>query len=190
MQQLNLFQTNFIPDKHTYKTTITNLLRQQIIEIANGNVLSTPQTWFEIGCDVCYTTETLEPYFHRLIALDIDQKRIDIAKNRIKSNKIEYIVGTSNDIPKGDYDVVLIDANHEYDFVINDFENVLKMNTLKQYGIIFHDYGLKASGVKQAVQDIVSKFKFESKLLGEEKDWNPLGGTTFDYEAIMLYITT
>ena len=188
MQQLNLFQTNFIPDKHTYKTTITNLLRQQIIEIANGLITSHPHTWLEIGCDVCYTTETLEPYFHRLIALDIDQKRIDIAKNRIKSNKIDYIVGTSNDIPKGDYDVVLIDANHEYDFVMNDFENVYDKNQLSNFTVIFHDYGLTESGVKDAVQKIYNDYNFECQLIGEEEDWNPLGGSTFDFEAAKINI--
>lgn len=174
---------NSLPDKHTYKTTITQKLRNEIIDLTQVN-----QTWLEIGCDVCYTTETLLPHFDRLIALDLDPIRIQKAMARIQSDKIEYIIGTSNDIKSDKYDMILIDANHEYDFVMHDFQNIYEKNTAQTYTVIFHDYGLTASGVAKAVMNICKIYDLKFDLMGEHLNWNPLGGSVYDFEAAKIIV--
>lgn len=194
MQQLNLFK-NLLPDKHVYKATITQTLRNQIIQSANekdykGNFL-------EVGCDVAYTTESLISYFDKLIAIDIDENRIKKAQYRIgPTAKINFIHGTSKNIPEMNYSTILIDAAHDYENVMNDFNNVLKKNIdyhnllsgdyVSGFDVYFHDYGLVESGVKRAVEKIANRHSKEIILCGEKDSWNPLGGPIFDYECALI----
>jgi predicted O-methyltransferase YrrM len=170
-----------IPDKHSYKPTITQTLRNEIVGFARG-------TFLEIGCDIAYTTESLIPYFSKLVAIDIDKRRIEKAQSRFQDDKVQFIVGTCLDIPVDLYDVVLIDAAHDYKNVMNDFQNVYEKNSANKFIVVFHDYGLTKSGVKQAVEQISKDYDCTFTLCGEKEKWNPHGGTIFDYEAAKIEI--
>jgi 16S rRNA A1518/A1519 N6-dimethyltransferase RsmA/KsgA/DIM1 with predicted DNA glycosylase/AP lyase activity len=170
-----------IPDKHSYKPTITQALRNEIVGFACG-------TFLEIGCDIAYTTESFIPYFDKLVAIDIDPKRIKTAQTRVQDEKVQFIVGTCLDIPINSYDVVLIDAAHDYKNVMNDFQNVYEKNSANKFVVVFHDYGLSVSGVKKAVEQISQDYDCSFSLCGEKEKWNPHGGSTFDYEAAKIEI--
>lgn len=197
-----------IPDKHTYKPTITQTLRNQIISLTNS-FLCRPDwqacqmsntsyflestcanlSFLEIGCDIGYTTEFVAQYFKQIYALDIDQNKITIAKQRIKHNNVDFIVGTSNDLQKQNYDVVLIDAAHDMKNVITDFENVCKNNLSTKFIMFFHDFGLDVKHeVKEAVQFLAGKYQLFYKVCGEQDNWNPKGLSTNDYEAAYMLI--
>jgi len=170
-----------IPDKHSYKPTITQTLRNEIVGFAHG-------TFLEIGCDIAYTTESFIPYFDKLVAIDIDQVRIKTAQTRVQDEKVQFVVGTCLDIPIDLYNVVLIDAAHDYKNVMNDFQNVYEKNNANKFVVVFHDYGLSKSGVKQAVEQIIKDYDCSFSLCGESKNWNPHGGSIFDYEAAKIEI--
>ena len=58
----------------------------------------------------------------------------------------------------GKYDLIFIDASHEYNDVKEDFKNF--SNMINKGGvIIFHDINLKNSGSKKYWQEIKKKFK-------------------------------
>lgn len=173
-----------LPDKHTYRPTITQTLRNEITTVAYG-------TFLEIGCDICYTTESLIPYFDRLIAIDILKEKTKIARERIKDEKVHIYTCTSDNLEKDYYDVILIDAAHDKKNVMNDFKNIYEKNLCSTYTVFFHDYGLNVKNeVKDAVHEICKNYNLTFDLCGEKENWNPKGSIkTNDYEAANIFIT-
>lgn len=166
------------PDKMTYKTTVTRLLRDQIASFG------TPTSrYLEIGCDVGYTTRSVAPFFEACLGIDIAPDRIDRASVEGVKN-CEFVVGDSTSIPRGRWDVVLIDADHSYASVKSDFDNVVSAISPGTTRIIFHDYGLVSAGVKR----FVSEFGDNVQFVGMKSGWNPLGQQTDDYEAAMIQL--
>jgi len=172
-------------DKFSYKTTVTEKFRLDVIEhlkkYKNVNFL-------EIGCDIGLTALTLEPYFEKYTGIDIDAKRLLSFSELSNGNKkINLIQGTSEDIPPAEYDFCFIDAVHTEEWVLKDVQNVFKFNKLKNFVLIFHDYGLSDKGVKKAV---VKTFdKKDLNFIGEKEDWNPLGSSpTNDHEGVLINI--
>lgn len=184
-----------LPDKLVYKTTVTEVLRNQICSIPK-EILSKPDlTYLEIGFDVGLTMLSVKDNYTKLTGVDIDENRVRKAhdlsrtycdeKDRLKLN---FLLGNSNDIPQEEYDVILIDAGHDYNNVKIDFENLLQKNESKNYVVFFHDYGLDHAGVKKFVHE-----KFNVKdlhLCGLESSWNPHGGSISDWEAVYTVIKT
>lgn len=169
------------PDKHTYKTTITARLREQIASLGGQD-----KSYLELGCDVGYTTVSVSEHFKRCCGVDIDPHRIIAAKNNAADN-CEFFAGTAQAVQKDRWDVVLIDADHSYDSVSSDFATICSKLTPGQTIIIFHDYGLVAAGVKKFVSELESAGA-KIEFLGERDSWNPLGGAVSDYEAAMMIL--
>jgi hypothetical protein len=65
---------------------------------------------------------------------------------------------------------------------------VYEKNIANEFIVVFHDYGLSKSGVKQAIEQISKVYDCMFTLCGEKEKWNPHGGTTFDYEAAKIEI--
>jgi hypothetical protein len=169
------------PDKSRHKATITKKLREQIASYAGSD-----KVFLELGCDVGYTSIALADSFGKLHAYDIERWKIEeCRKNASKFNKanIEFHNKKTTDISTGHYDVILIDANHEYKNVKRDYEAALSANTSNDYIVIFHDYGLVEAGVKKFVQEIGGY-----ELIGEKENWNPHGGKVNDYEAAIVKV--
>jgi hypothetical protein len=169
-----------IPDKYTHKATITNKLREDLIkfskEIDNSSYL-------EIGFDKGFTIASLVSYFKSIVGIDISEERNNEAKNFLSENKnVTLICGDATNISLGDYNVILIDADHSYKNVLFDTFNVLSKNTSKDpFIIVYHDYGLVNAGVKKFCDQYFSDFM---KPVGEKSGWNPLGGAINDQEAM------
>lgn len=170
-----------IPDKKTYKTTVTSRLRDDMIELITEFDL---KTYLEIGCDVGYTMMTMAPYVESMIGVDIDPQRINGCRRNVKSDNLTLITGTSSNIPFDKYDLVLIDADHSYDGVHRDTFNVMMNNKSDDFFIIFHDLGLVQGGVRKFVEETYRDYH----PFGLEKNWNPLGGAIDGYEAAMVHI--
>jgi len=170
-----------IPDKYTHKATITNKLREDLInlskEIDNNSYL-------EIGFDKGFTIASLVPYFKSIYGIDINKDRHNEANILLSENKnITLIYGDSTSIPLGSYSVILIDANHSYKNVLFDTYNILVKNINEEpFAIVYHDYGLVEAGVKKFCDQYFLDFM---KPVGEKSGWNPLGGKTNDQEAMV-----
>lgn len=184
-----------IPDKFTYKTTVTSKLRNDIIEKLNQ--FKDPR-YLEIGSDIGLTCFALNNFYKECYAVDIDEKRHEKSKKIQKEieenennimNDIFRVLGDVESIKELEYDVVLIDGLHTYEGVKKDFETTLKKNQSKKYYVFFHDYGLTLGGVKKYVDEIISQNKFDYFYAGEEKDWNPIGTSpTNDWESVCLIV--
>jgi len=173
------------PDKFTEKATITYKLRNFII---NYSLQNNCKNYLEIGFSKGYTLASLSNSFENLYGIDIDEKMKEYASSLFDRHAIKNIkltLGDSRNITKGEYDIVLIDANHTYDFVKKDTINVHNNNTSEKYIIIYHDYGLVDAGVRKFCNEY---YKDSFLLVGEEKGWNPLGGKINDYEAAYVLI--
>lgn len=184
-----------IPDKFQYKTTITTKLRNDIVDKLKK--FKEP-TYLEIGSDIGLTCFALNDFYKNCYAVDIDSNRHERSisiqkeieeKSMTKLNNISRIYGDVSLIPDYEYNVVLIDGDHSYEGAKIDFETVLSKNTSKNFFVFFHDYGLVNAGVKAFVDEIIGSNKFKHELVGEEKDWNPIGTSpTNDWESVCFHI--
>lgn len=179
-----------LPDKLKVKATITNTLRQQIAEkllkIKNSKYL-------EIGSHMGYTMASLVDSYESAIGIEKEfefyKKSKDLfgALNDPSLEKIKIILGTSNDLPQDEYHVILVDADHSYSGIRDDYENILKFNKAQEYYIFFHDYGLNGptDGTKKFINETFKDFT----LCGQQSNWNPGGYPINDWEAAMVKIT-
>ncbi|HAA55204.1 MAG TPA: SAM-dependent methyltransferase [Myxococcales bacterium] len=83
------------------------------IKLAKTRQYFTPETQvLEFGCGTGTTAVTHAPYVHRIVAVDISQKMVDICKENAKRaevENVEFLKGTLFDVPEtfGSFDVVL-----------------------------------------------------------------------------------
>jgi hypothetical protein len=180
------------PDKKTYKTTITDKLRKEIIETCKDLINQYELiSYLEIGCDQGYTlcsiaSELPDISGIDLIGIDIDNSRCEAARLNASQFKNVEIVNTTSDknndgLLSWNYDVILIDGDHSYEGCLKDIKAIMANNSVECV-VFFHDYGLaNQEGVRRVVQDLFSAN--EIKFCGEEKDWNELGAGSIDWEA-------
>ncbi len=178
-----------LPDKTQHKSTTTAKFRKDLMALAEG--LDKP-TYLEVGYDVGYTLMAVSKAFHKCVGLDNNPERFKDATNLQKSigddaKNVMLILGTLEALQSGPYEVVFVDADHRYECVKRDWELVLEKNTASRYVVVFHDYGLVQSGIKRFIQETFDREQVS--FLGEEKDWNPLGDPTNDWEAVMVELT-
>jgi cyclopropane fatty-acyl-phospholipid synthase-like methyltransferase len=169
-----------IPDKMVFKSTTTLELRAFLRELGDPG-----KTLLEIGCNVGFTTLTVASEFGHIVAVDISRPHLDRARENLRGHRhVEFVRGTSARVPTGAYDVVFIDAMHTYEAVRRDFFNVARRNTLSEYDVVFHDYGLPDDGVRRFVAETFSDFE----LVGAHDGWNPTGAGTAGPEAAWVRV--
>lgn len=175
------------PDKHTHKPTITNKLREDLVKFSRG--FGKP-SYLEIGFDRGFTMASLSPHYNSMYGIDISQDRYREAKQLFSENGVKNAMlfcGDSTRIPLNRYDIVLIDAAHDYQNVLFDTVNVLAKNiNEKPFIIVYHDYGLVDADVRKFCDEFFTTFKGKNVMVpvGETSGWNPLGGSTDGPEAV------
>lgn len=173
------------PDKLSYKTTVTETLRLDIMALGGPE-----RHYLEIGCDVGYTVLSVAPAFASCFGVDIDPMRIDAAclhAFAAGTQNCTFMVGDSQHIPSNRWDVVLIDADHTYEAVKRDFERAIAALTPGETTIVFHDYGLSGAGVRKFVDELVAAGQCAHQV-GKQDAWNPLGGSVNGPEAMAIRV--
>ena len=172
------------PDKNARKETTTMRLRR---DIAAALQLYESSSFLEIGSASGFTILSIAEYFSNGVGLEINEERLEVARFFGRNTyNVTFKSTTSEDIDDH-YDVVFIDACHDYENVKNDLMNTLLNNTAKIFTIFFHDYGLVDSGVKKCVLEFFNEDEITQS--GEYRDWNPLGGPVNDCEAVQIKVT-
>ena len=161
-----------LPSKKTYRTSITEKLRDQIREEA---ALYDDPRFLELGCDQGYTSLTVCDAYSQVVALDISKERIKLARANAERHgsgeNVEFRVETSTKMGEDHFDVVLIDALHTYEGVREDFAQVLHKNTAKLYTVFFHDYWRLDFGVHRYINQVFRDNEFD--FVGESATWQP-----------------
>lgn len=146
----------------------------------------------EFGTHKGQTTKIMSYLFDKVYTVNINDNKTARALNEDRQN-ITYISNfdlySSNLLPIEDkIDVVLIDANHEYNSVLMDIDRITKMNTSEECFIVFDDYGLDKfkSKVRKAVLDAIDNNVLEVvQYIGHEPAHNFVHDTLTDYEGVI-----
>ena len=120
---------NNIPEISEFKSVETYAyFIQNIVKLTNC------KNYLELGVDNGHTIYFIRDHVEKCSAVDITDKLND-------KNKIEFNLMTTDDFFSKNndfFDIIFIDANHDFEFVKKDFENSL--NFLNEFGIIIlHD---------------------------------------------------
>lgn len=146
----------------------------------------------EFGTHKGQTTKIMSYLFDKVYTVNINDNKTARALNDDRKN-ITYISNfdlySSNLLPIEDnIDVVLIDANHEYNSVLMDIDRITKMKTSEECFIVFDDYGLDKfkSKVRKAVLDAIDNNVLEVvQYIGHEPGHNFVHDTLTDYEGVI-----
>ena len=182
-----------IPNKSAYKSTATNKLKLELHDMIVSNnhkcvlelgtnigygTIFLAHSCYEVGDSVVYTVDNSSDMLHKAEVLHETYNLRDwvefIQMDLYNKEDDGWLILESLPVS-----FVFIDAVHDYNHVFSDVSNVKRM-----YGdidICLHDYGLVDSGVKQVAQEFGIK-----RVMGEEKDYNPLGNLTDDWEAVLI----
>lgn len=105
-----------------------SLVIQSIVRTTNC------KKYLELGVDDGFNIYFIRDYVDKCVAVDVYDRLPD-------KNKIEYNLMTTDEFFSKNsetFDIIFIDANHDWLYVRRDFENSLKI--LNEFGIIFlHD---------------------------------------------------
>lgn len=173
------------PDKLSYKTTITDELRHDMMALGGNG-----RRYLEVGCDVGYTVLSIATAFSECTGVDIDPARILVARDnamRASVSNCAFIAGDSASVPRGRWDVILIDADHSYAAVKLDYQRIVRSLEPGETTIVFHDYGLASAGVRRFVDELASVGR-DVTTLGKRDGWNPLGGAIDGPEAMAIRV--
>ena len=169
-----------IPDKREDKNTTSLKFKLDLINYLGDDYKD--KICLEIGAHKGYSTRILSFLFKKVISCENNQEYMDFSKNlNADRDNIEYNSMDVYDTPWNfdNIDVVFIDCNHEYSYVMRDIKNAIKLAKENQeLLLIFDDYGLdnEWKGVKEAIDTYKKDDRFEIvKEIGEPKgsDCNP-----------------
>jgi SAM-dependent methyltransferase len=171
-------QREVVPTKLQDQWTISTAFREDLEFHFKG--MAENYTVLEVGSYFGYTTRLLSQLFSRVIALDYMQHFIsaNAGLNADRSNILYLRFNTVEDdwslFAQNAIQVVFLDASHDYESVVRDIENCLKIPTVGL--IIFDDYGAE-TGVMSAVHAFVGKGILRPvSILGEKGTWRVADG--------------
>ena len=125
-----------------YRMTTTLLWKRDVFEFSDKPEFK-DKICLELGCWDCYTSVVLSHLFKKVYALQ--QMEQEEAQNTIKQYKRENIELVVHDLYKGTpirADIIVIDADHEYDAVLGDIKNSLALPSDGKKYFVFDDYGI------------------------------------------------
>jgi len=104
----------------------------------------------------------LEKFY--LVDPDVPSCAIPFDDNPEVERIVKISTEASKDVPDNSLDLVYIDANHEYEFVMDDIKYWLPK--IKKGGIICgHDYDIDSrDGVRKAVEDSFDRYNLQSEV--------------------------
>lgn len=178
-----------VSHKRENKNTVSRKFKIDIINFFDNKYKD--KVALEAACASGNTTYILGHLFKKVIAIDIDNNRIQRAKllcnnlNNIKFKKFNQYTSKGWEFEK--IDIFFIDCIHDSRHIIMDIENAINNNN--KGIIIFDDYGLFLR-LKKEIDNYIKKGKLKIlKYIGEPK------GTKFkkigilkDYEGIICKI--
>mmetsp|Transcript_78103 Transcript_78103/g.162206 ORF Transcript_78103/g.162206 Transcript_78103/m.162206 type:complete len:242 (-) Transcript_78103:373-1098(-) len=177
------------PDKIEDQWTISHKLRRDLEEQFTD--FAENFTVLEVGSYFGYTTRLLSKHFARVIALDAFPQLLQANReyNIDRSNVLYLKFHTLDDdwslFSMNNIHVVFLDASHDYETVVMDIENSLRIPSVSL--IIFDDYGAE-EGVRQAVHAYIAANRLRPVLFlgeGEVGPWQLKDGRTIEHrEAI------
>lgn len=183
-----------IPDKAEWKTTTTHIFKLNVIQhLANG----AKKKIVEFGAAQGHTTCFISPLADCVFSIDIEEKNCDKIKNMNIGNVCIvhgdlYSTEFEEFIRKYHFDVAIIDAMHEYDYIKKDIANAVATGA---NCFIFDDYGA-FNDVKKAVNEFIDDMRRSGKKVETQYIGAPPGSlfpnTLFqeliDWEGIIVNI--
>ena len=146
-----------VSHKDTAKYTTSRKFKQDILDYFGRDFKD--KKLLELGCCQGDSTRVYTECFKDVIGVDIDDWNIEQAKNKcIDVNNITLVnldIYSENWNFDKDIDVVVIDAGHTYQCVINDINKVLEY--FNSPIIIIDDYGNPNQDIKKAIDEAVDK---------------------------------
>ena len=184
-----------VPDKRDYKDTTSHVFKKDLYDFFKDDKWK-ERSILEVSCNSGYSSYVLSHLFKQVYAVDFVQKALNSAKKFNQSRGRKNIQYIQCDVYKNPYwaklpkaDVVFLDADHRYKNVVYDIRNAWT-NILDKGGyIIIDDYGLPASGVKRAVDDLVKENTRLTKVkyIGEPAGSDCRSGRKLlDWEGLIL----
>tara|TARA_B100000959_G_C14918215_1_gene598325 strand:- start:481 stop:1074 length:594 start_codon:yes stop_codon:yes gene_type:complete len=184
-----------IPDKREDKDTTSHEFKKDLYDFFREDKWR-ERSIIEVSCNKGYSSYLLSHLFKQVYAVDFVQKALNWAGKFNQSRGRKNIQFIQCDIYKSPYwaklpkaDVVFLDADHRYKNVVYDIRNAWT-NILDKGGyIIIDDYGLPASGVKRAVDDLLKENTRLTKVkyIGEPKGSDCRSGRKLiDWEGLIL----
>lgn len=182
-----------LPDKKTHGHTTTEKLREDLINILKGYK---DPSYLEIGVASGLTFVTVAEHCKTMVGCDTEQSQIDQVNALLKEHDVKHAVAICGDmskVPEGHYDVIFIDAMHDYKSVMTDTLWALSKNTSDKFTLVYHDYGLVAHPgrkVKFGIKDFCDRYYSEKAFIGEPKDWNPTKkDAATDWEGVSVLVS-
>ena len=139
-------------------------------------------TLLELGCNQGNTTRVYAECFGKVIAVDMTEDNIKIAKKKCEEvDNVEFITADVYDLnfklPKAD--VVHVDAGHTYQHLAYDIDRCIDL--LDDPIFIIDDYGNPRQQIKKAVNDKVEQHQLKiNKFIGEKDGFICTHGLVFD----------
>lgn len=180
-----------IPDKRQYKETTSLKFKTDVYNLFKD--IGQEYVCLEVGTNHGHTTRILSFLFKHVITMDWrEEPNLRMAKelNHDRTN-ITYIqkdvYSPWNDLNLPIFQVAFIDCGHDYSSVIQDINNCIRYGADNQY-LIFDDFGLPGSEVKQAIHDSINNISGLKKIadIGEAEGDEPrIGKVLLDSEGVI-----
>ena len=184
-----------VPDKREDKDTTSHEFKKDLYDFFREDKWR-ERSIIEVSCNKGYSSYLLSHLFKQVYAVDFVQKCLQFSEDFNLSRGRKNIQFLRADVYAPPYwaklpkaDVVFLDADHRYKNVVYDIRNAWT-NILDKGGyIIIDDYGLPASGVKRAVDDLLKENTRLTKVkyIGEPNGSDCRSGRKLiDWEGLIL----